>query len=720
MYNYPLRYLKGVGPKREKFLKKLGIDSLRDLLYYFPAYYKDRGKVTPISSLLPQQWALIQGRVEEASLKNISYFFPHKKIKNIFKVILRDDRGSSIECLWFNQGYLAGKIKENTQLTLWGKVRAKGRRCEFIVSDFEIEESQGKLKEDIPCCGILSFYKPTSVLNQKFMRRCISYALKSLRNINDNIPYYIRKKANVINIAQALKAVHFPQTWEEAESARERFIFEELFFSQILVYLRKAYHRFQKTVSFNLPSKVVDKIKSCFPFNLTSSQNRVIDEILEDLKHPYPMHRLLQGDVGCGKTVCAATAAAVVASAHSQCAIMVPTEVLAYQHYNNFLNFFSSLNLKIEILTSSLKKSKSKRVKQAVKNGEVDIVVGTHSLLQEEIEFKNLGLVIVDEEHRFGVAQRALLPRRGKVPPHCLIMSATPIPRSLSLSLYGDMDLSVIREFPKNRCLAQTILIKEEKRKDAYSLIKRELSSGRQGYIIYPFIEENENFSVRSLKQMLKEVLSEFSEFSVDIFHSRLSLDKKSKVIEEFKKGKISLLVATTVVEVGVDVPNATVMLVESPERFGLSQLHQLRGRVQRAHYQSKFILIVKSDLTPQAKKRLEVISKVNDGFKIAEEDLLLRGPGEIFGIHQHGLPNLKIAHPLRDIKTLQKAKFFAYEVIKNDPYLQKHTHYCLREHLSFWFKNIPSSYKINEDFLKTDLFREVGSRSLSAFAKKA
>jgi ATP-dependent DNA helicase RecG len=435
---------------------------------------------------------------------------------------------------------------------------------------------------------------------------------------------------------------------------------------------------------FKLDEKVKSAIRSNLNFTLTASQNQTVNEILLDLQKNYPMHRLLQGDVGCGKTVVCAFAFAASISSGFQAAFMVPTEILAYQHKETFENLFKGLNYKIEVLVSSLGAKSIATIVKGLEDGSIDMVIGTHALIQEKVTFKKLNFVAIDEQHRFGVAQRAILPKKGQNP-HYLVMSATPIPRSLALTLYGDLDLSVIKELPQERIIPKTSWVSEEKRPWAVSLIKEQLSAGRQTFVIYPVIEESEDEDLKSLELEYERIKKEFFPFKAAIFHGRLKPKDKLSIARKFYEKEIDILISTTVVEVGVNVYNATTMLVENPERFGLAQLHQLRGRIQRSKYQPYFILISKPEINEEAKSRLGVIAAENDGFKIAEEDLKLRGPGDFFGFLQHGLPELKIANPLKDIELLKEARFEAYKIIKDDPFLEKRQHCQIKSRLKLW-----------------------------------
>ncbi|MBN3040014.1 MAG: DEAD/DEAH box helicase, partial [Candidatus Omnitrophica bacterium] len=412
--------------------------------------------------------------------------------------------------------------------------------------------------------------------------------------------------------------------------------------------------------------------------------------ISADLGNNYPMHRLLQGDVGCGKTIIAALSIGLCAESGLQAAFLVPTEVLANQHFETIKKALRGLSFlkdtsgeqQIKVITSSLSKKEAESIYEGLSTDKIKVIIGTHALIQEKITFKKLGLVVIDEQHKFGVAQRSLLPQKGLVTPHCLVMSATPIPRSLALSLYGDLDLTVIEDLPKGRIKPQTMWLKEKKRKWVYDFLKKEIESGRQAYVVYPVIEESIDEDLKSLKIMHKSLVKEFTGLCVKEFHGKMKAQDKEKAIKDFKDGTIHILVCTTVIEVGLNIENATVMVVENPERFGLAQLHQLRGRIQRASLQPYFILLSKENLAQAAAKRLQVISEESSGFKIAEEDLLMRGPGDFFGNLQHGLPDLKIANPLRDLETLKQARHFAYNNIKKDPALKDKANECIRRHL--------------------------------------
>ncbi len=678
-----IRYLKGIGPKKEVMFNRLGVYTLGDLLYCFPLRYEDRRNVAQIKNLKKDVVYLVQGNVLTRNLKQFK-FNPWRSVKgknSLFEAVVEDGTGK-VNCAWFNQGYLNSYIRAGSKILIYGKVKEYKGSLQFVSPEFEIlgEEEDNRLNVN----RIVGVYGLTRGLTQKNLRKTIHLAIEATsKNIQDPLPYHIRKERQLPNLARSVRDIHFPDNFESASVARLRFIFEELFFSQVLVYLRKAKHRSQKTINLLPDGGLVEKMTKSLNFELTDSQHKVIGEIYNDLGKKYPMHRLLQGEVGSGKTVVAAFALGIVAQGGHQAALMVPTEVLAYQHFVSLQNMFNGLGFKIEVLVSGLPGKQKQKIYQGLKEATIDIVVGTHSLIEEIVEFKKLGLVVIDEQHKFGVAQRALLPSKNtKCFPHCLVMSATPIPRSLALSLYGDLDLSVMKELPKGRSLPETITIKENKRKWMYSFLKQKLSEGRQAYIVYPLIEETENWDLKSVNRMEKSIKQEFSGFGVGVFHGKMERNQKEKAVDDFRRNKTQILICTTVIEVGISIENATLMVVESPEHFGLAQLHQLRGRVRRSSHQSYFILISQEGISETAKQRLKVISVLSDGFTIAEEDLKLRGPGDFFGKLQHGMPDLKIANPLEDIKILKEARIFAYNTIKKDPYLNKSVNRCIHDYL--------------------------------------
>ncbi|MCF7886950.1 MAG: ATP-dependent DNA helicase RecG [Candidatus Omnitrophica bacterium] len=683
----PIRYIKGVGPRKEKvFNDKAGVYTIEDLLYYFPFRYEDRTNFINIIDLKENEPAVIEAEVLARNLKKFPYFIRSRKIKSIFEVIL-EDKTAKISCKWFNQPYLDDFIKVGQKLIIYGKPSHYKGKLQIISPKFE----QSGNDQNLEVGKITSIYRLPAEFSQRYIRKTIFSILKNYHSqISDPIPFSIRDKQNIPNVAKSFRQIHFPDSLKEASLARQRFIFEELFISQIMVYLRKAKHRLQKGPVLKVDRKAVEKIKKTFSFQLTQAQKEVLAKILSDLGKTYPMHRLLQGDVGSGKTAVALFPIILSALSSWQAAFMVPTEVLAYQHKKTIDDLLkqagpslANLRGKVDILTSSLSAKEKSVVLQRLAKGDSLIIVGTHSLIQKNLKFKKLGLVVIDEQHKFGVAQRTLLPKKGQLSPNCLVMSATPIPRSLALSIYGDLDASTIYQLPPNRSKPDTVVVKEEKRRWVYDLVEQKIKQKKQVYIVYPIIDQNDDLEVKSLNQMHKKIKKRFSKFSIGVFHGRLKNQDKLAVIDKFNKAKIDILISTNVVEVGLDIKNATTMVVESPQKFGLSQLHQLRGRIRRSSQKATFILIYSEVISQEAKKRLEIIEKESDGFKIAEADLKLRGPGDFFGQLQHGLPNLKIADSLRDLKILKQARIFAREVIKKDPYLAQSGFKLLRNHLS-------------------------------------
>jgi ATP-dependent DNA helicase RecG len=676
-----LRFLKGVGPKRAQMFARIGINTPTDFLRYFPFRYEDRRNFKKIVEINNDDPVLVKGKVIMVKLKRIPYFRA-RRVKSVFELIL-DDGTQTAHCIWFNQHYLAGYIHKDDEIVIYGKPKRDGLLVKFNSPQYEKAGKESSL--DIG--RIVGIYHSTQGLTQKFLRKIFFDIYDSEKNnIIDHIPFSVREKEELPNIIKSIHDMHLPEKMEDIDVARRRFIFEELFFSQIMVYLRKAARREQKTITLKNDENFLKRFKANLGFDLTGEQEAAINDIITDVGQTYPMHRLLQGDVGCGKTVVAAVGLGLAAQGGFQAALMVPTEVLAYQHKESLENIFKGFDFKIEVLVSSLAKEKSAQVISGLNSGEIQIVVGTHALIQDNVAFKKLALTVIDEQHKFGVAQRALLPKKGLPSPHCLVMSATPIPRSLALSLYGDLDLSVIKVLPSGRKPCNNRWVDETKREEVYSFLRKQLKDGRQAYIVYPAIEEGDDSDVEALDTAFEKLKSEFVDYKVGMFHGRMKAMDKNRVVENFRNKKVDILLCTTVVEVGVSVDNATTMIVENPERFGLSQLHQLRGRVKRSDLQPHFILISKLLITDKAIERLKVITKTDDGFLIAENDLILRGPGDFFGDDQHGLPVLAMANPLRDLEALKGARFWAHQIISGDRNLEKHENKPIREHLAGWF----------------------------------
>jgi ATP-dependent DNA helicase RecG len=659
--NTSAQYIKGVGPKKFKLLKQLKVETIKDLLYYFPRRYEDRSKFIPISKVREGSFETIKGEVlakgERKTWRGLK----------IFQVALGDETGR-IFGVWFNQPYLSEYFKVGQKVIFYGKVERFGQDLQMNSPEYEIISQD--TADSLHIGRLVPIYPLTEDLAQRTFRQIVKNCLdQTIPYLTDRLPYEIRARHNLLNLAQALNNIHFPKDFPHLEKAHQRLVFEEFFFLQLALGLRKARMKIQKGIAHRTEGELINRFKKLLPFELTSSQKKVISEIETDMASPRPMNRLLQGDVGSGKTIVATYALSLTVQNGFQGALMVPTEVLAEQHYENLTSFFKPLKLKIAILISSLPKRLRDDVRQKIDKGEVDIVVGTHALIQEKVKFKNLGLVIIDEQHKFGVHQRAILPKKG-TNPDCLVMTATPIPRTLALSLYGDLDISTIRELPPGRKAVKTFWVGEEKRESIYKFIEEQVKKTRQVYVVYPIIDESGKLDIRAATKMYEKLRDKvFPHLRVGLVHGRMNKDERSEVMRGFKGGKIDILVSTIVIEVGIDIPNASIMLVEHAERFGLSQLHQLRGRIGRGSEES-YCILLSEPKTEEAKLRLKAMVSTQDGFRIAQEDLRLRGPGEFFGKRQHGLTELKIADLVKDAQVLEIARREAFDLIRRDPSL--------------------------------------------------
>ena len=666
----PIQYVKKVGPKRAELFARLGINTVEDLLWFVPRRYEDRTQLKSIDQLREGDTETIVGEVvASGEVKTRS------RLK-IFQAAVRDDTGV-IYVTWFNQPYLKEYFKPEVKVVLYGKItRFRGRKLQMNVPEYEIIEKDEI--DSIHMGGIVPIYPATEGLNQKLIRTIVRSALgESVNEVEEVIPSDIRANENLLPIRKALWNMHFPENMTIYQRARRRMVFDEFFLLQLGVGLRKhQVEYFIEGIEHKNESKLADKFIESLPFKLTGAQKKVIEDIKIDMQSKKPMNRLLQGDVGSGKTVVAVYALIKAVGCGYQGAIMAPTEILARQHYNKLKAMLKNLGIKITILVGDSSVEERKKVLGQIAKGKVDIIIGTHALIQEGVVYKKLGMVVIDEQHKFGVHQRAVLGTKaekglGGLHPDVLVMTATPIPRSLALTVYGDMDLSIIDELPPGRGKVVTYWITEEKLSKAYDFVRKEIAGGRQAYIVYPLVEESEKINLKAAKQMLKKLQTEvFPELRLGLVHGKLSSDKKTEIMEQFKEGKINILVATTVIEVGIDIPNATVMLIEHAERFGLSQLHQLRGRIGRGSYHS-YCILQGNPGTSSGLRRLKVMKETTDGFKISEEDLAIRGPGEFFGTHQHGMPQLKIGNIISDIGLVELTRREAKRLLEADPGLK-------------------------------------------------
>lgn len=661
-----VQFLKGVGPSRAKLFANLGVQTVEDLLYFFPRRYEDRRNLTKLAQVKIGEWQTVKGKVVTQGSRK-SWFTK----KHVSEVIL-DDGSGRIFCVWFNQPYLERYFKEGAQAICYGKVDMYKNRIQMVSPEYEIidEEEEDNLNVN----RIVPIYPLTKGVTQRFLRKIIRLCLNQHKEeLTDELPVALRNKHKLYNIKRSIENIHFPENDADQAEALKRVSFEEFFFFQISVILRRLSITQQKGIVHKISDRDALRFIDAFPFKLTSAQKRVIREIREDMEKPTPMLRLLQGDVGSGKTIVVLFGCYAAFLNGFQSCLMAPTEILARQHYEKIKGYIESGILKdvrVRLLVSSMSVVDKRVIYEEIKRGLVSIVVGTHALFSEELEFKNLSFVVVDEQHKFGVKQRALLTQKGNNP-DVLVMTATPIPRTLCITLYGDLDVSIIDELPPGRPPIKTQHFTTEKSEEVYGIVREKLKEGAQAYIVYPIIEESETLDLKAAQDMYKHFAqSEFKDFNIGLVHGRMKQTESDRVMEEFKKGEIKLLVATTVLEVGIDVPNATVMVIEHAERFGLSSLHQLRGRIGRGSKESFCYLLADLE-TQDAQKRIEAVLSTTDGFKIAQADLDIRGPGQFFGRHQHGLSELKISNPAKQMDVLVLAREEALNLTKSDPKLQ-------------------------------------------------
>ena len=679
----PIQYVKGVGPKLAKLFEKKGILTVEDALYFLPRCYEDRSNLKKISEIKA-------GRKEtgfgEILLSGIAYY--QNKKKRVFEAVVGDGSGT-ITLKWFrgNERYLRDRFKKGRQLIFSGEVRWFNYQREIHHPDVELVD--GDIEKDyLNFKRIVPIYSETEGLFQRTLRRLMKTILDGYADeLSSLIPQEIVERQDLIDFSEAFRRVHFPPEGESIDGlnlqrsdGHRRIIFDEFFFLELGMALKKRGVALETGISFRTDGYLPQRLLNQLSFKLTRAQERVLAEIREDLEKPHPMNRLIQGDVGSGKTVVALLTCLYVVECGYQAAIMAPTEVLTEQHFLNLHQWLDPLGVKVALLTSSVKGSEREDLYQRIRNGDVQLVIGTHAVIQEAVEFNRLGLAIIDEQHKFGVVQRGLLKKKGENP-DVLVMTATPIPRTLAMTIYGDLDVSIIDEMPPGRMPVETKVFPESARAKVYRIVEEEVRKGRQAFVVYPLVEESEKLDLRDATRMAQHLQKEvFPDFRIGLLHGRMKSDEKEAIMMEFKEGRIQILVATTVIEVGIDIPNASAMVVEHAERFGLSQLHQLRGRIGRGRYPSKCILLAQYRSSEEAKVRLRAMEKTTDGFKIAEEDLALRGPGEFFGIRQSGLPDFRVAHIIRDTPILIKAREEAFRLIQEDPDLIHASHARLKD----------------------------------------
>jgi ATP-dependent DNA helicase RecG len=701
----PVQYVKGVGPRIAEVLAAKGIQTVGDLLHYLPFRYEDRLNPRGIAELRAGEMATVVGEVRNSGL------FRTRSMP-IFQLTVGQGR-AKLRCLWFNATYLQDKFTPGQMIALYGKVEEDQRNHELqiiqpqfeILSDSGEDGAEKKAAESLEIGRIVPIYEATGRLTPRWFRRIIRTALDNLTpDLPEPIPAAVRAHLGLISPRAALWNVHWPEPGESFEAlqssrtpAHIRMIFDELFFVELGLELKRRQQKAQTGIAFRLDERVRAAIKKILPFHPTTAQKRVLKEIAADMEKPYPMRRLLQGDVGSGKTIVAFEAAIIAIENGCQVALMAPTEILAQQHYFSARRILENAGYRIVLLTGSLESDRKREIRRHIAQGSAQLVIGTHALLEERVEFAKPGLVIVDEQHRFGVMQRLKLMKKSgdgdessraslgptgsetrshtisgelrsnteAAEPDVLVMTATPIPRTLALTLYGDLDLSVLDELPPGRTPIVTKCVGDDQSPKVWDFVRKQVAAGHQAYVVYPVIAENEESELKAAIKMYRELSGKtFADLKVGLLHGRLDADLKDQVMRMFQKGELQILVATTVIEVGVDVPNATVMVIEHAERFGLAQLHQLRGRIGRGAAKSYCILMTGGKVTEEGQRRLDAMVRTNDGFQIAELDLELRGPGEFFGTRQAGLPSFRVANIIRDAQLLEAAKREAAAVV--------------------------------------------------------
>jgi ATP-dependent DNA helicase RecG len=709
-----VQYVKGVGPRLGEILAAKGIHTVDDLLHYLPFRYEDRLNPKGIAELRPGEMATVIAEVRTSGL------FRTRRMP-LFQMTAGQGR-ARLKCIWFNASYLRDRFKPGQLLALYGKVEEDSRSGElqlvqpqFEVLDDASEEGEAgvgekKIAASLEIGRIVPIYEAAAKLTSRWFRRIIHTALESLTpNFPEPIPNAVRRRLSLIPPREALQKVHWPEAGESMEDlqtartpAHIRLIFEELFFVELGLELKRREQKAETGIAFKLDDQVRNAIKRILPFHPTTAQKRALKEIASDMEKPCPMRRLLQGDVGSGKTIVAFEAAIIAIENGFQVALMAPTEILAQQHYFSARRILENAGYRIALLTGSLEHGRKREVRRHISRGNAQLVIGTHALIEQTVEFDKLGLVIVDEQHRFGVLQRFKLMKKSGVPgdghggspalgePDVLVMTATPIPRTLALTLYGDLDVSVIDELPPGRTPIVTRRVSDDQASEVWRFVRKQIAAGHQAYVVYPVIEENEENELKAAIQMHGELRERiFPDLHVGLLHGRMVPDDKETIMRDFQAGEVQVLVSTTVIEVGVDVSNATVMVIEHAERFGLAQLHQLRGRIGRGAAKSYCVLMTGGKVSEEGERRLDAMVRTNDGFQIAELDLELRGPGEFFGTRQAGMPSFRVANLIRDRQLLEAAKREAAAVLAgpNTEILQEEISRALRYMRTRWQK---------------------------------
>ncbi len=663
---HPVNRIKGIGAGLQRQLATLGIETIEDLIYHFPRRYLDRSQVVPIRELRTGEEVTVVGRVRQVSERKTA------RRHSLLQVSIFDGTAYLVG-VWFNQPYLAERFQVGMEVAFSGKAQYRFNQLQMVNPAYDVISDPEEVGvETIHTGRVIPLHPAGQKLSAAMLRRLIKRALDEFGELPDPLPASLISRYRLPSHSQSLREIHFPSGLEQLKQSRKRMIYEELFILQTGLAIRR--HRIQadsRSHPHAEPGPLVEEFISSLPFLLTKAQRRAFQEIAEDMSRPHPMNRLLQGEVGSGKTVVALLALLLTVENGMQGALMVPTEVLAEQHFRNLTNLCGAMERpRFALLTSSTPESERRRILAETAEGGLDVLVGTHALIQREVDFHRLGLVIIDEQHRFGVRQRVLLQEKGEHP-HYLIMTATPIPRTLSLTLYGDLEVSLLDETPPGRGAVETVVFRSEEREGAYEIARREMARGRQVFVVCPLVEKSSNSEAKAAQSEFEALRRAFPDRRIGLLHGQMKKADKDRVMEEFRQGRTDMLVSTTVIEVGIDVPNATVMMVENADRFGLSQLHQLRGRVGRSGHDS-FCLLISDAESDEAHRRMQVMRDINDGFSLAEADLELRGEGSLFSERQSGLPDLRLSRLRRDLPLLQRAREDAFRLVREDPELRE------------------------------------------------
>lgn len=674
-----IQYLKGVGPKLGTLFNRHGLKTVQDLLQNYPRAYEDRRAARNIANLKPDDVVSVK-----ANVVNVASYAMGKSSRKIYDVLVRDSSGQ-IRCKFFRtpyRGYFE-RFKPGQEVRIVGKVTNYRGRIEFHHPDIKDIEPEEDLSD-----ALIPIYVETEGLSSAKIGKLIQLALAEIKEWPpEKLPLDLVSKLEFLSFKEALSKIHHPEAdqgnaYNEFKSrAHARLIFEEFFWLEMYLASKRSGLKQEKGFSFKNEEKAVEQLKKILPFKLTNAQLRAFTEIKKDLESGRPMNRLVQGDVGSGKTLVSFLSALKAIESEFQVCLMAPTEILAEQHFKNAEKLLSPLGIRCALLTGKTKAKERVEIAEKLISGETDFLIGTHALIEDWVQFKNLGLVIIDEQHRFGVAQRGILKNKG-TSPHFLIMTATPIPRTLAMTVYGDLDVSIIDEMPAGRTPIQTRVITESKREKAVQFMAEQVAKGRQAYIVYPLVEESEKIDLKNATDEFEKLRVQFPKIRFGLLHGKMKSSEKDEMMTKFRNHEIDALVSTTVIEVGVDVPNANIMMIEHSERFGLSQLHQLRGRVGRGEHKSFCVMIMGYAVSQETRERVEFMEKTNDGFKVAEFDLQIRGPGEFMGSKQSGLPGFKMANLVRDVELLKIARDYAFEILAKDPKLKKKEHAALREEI--------------------------------------